>query len=91
MNNDSSSQQSYWPEKEIILKENNKGLYSVHVYLISKHIADFIYDLALSTIASTIFYWIVGLHPEFKRYLLAMLVAFIVAQAASSAGMDCTF
>jgi ATP-binding cassette, subfamily G (WHITE), eye pigment precursor transporter len=77
---------TFTQELPIFLKEHDSGMYSSHVYYISKTLVDLPVFILLPFLLVTIVYWMAALNPAWQAYLTACCILALVANAAISFG-----
>lgn len=61
-------------------------MYRTDVYYICKQIAELPIFVLIPVIFISIFYWMVGFNEEVERFLITMLITFLVVQVVVSFG-----
>jgi ABC-type multidrug transport system ATPase subunit/ABC-type multidrug transport system permease subunit len=74
-------------ERKIFLFQNMDGLYSTFAYYVAKLVAEIPVFLIEITLFSTIFYWMVNLHPGAAQFFLFITYCFLIANVAFSFGV----
>ena len=73
-------------EVPIFLREHFNGMYRTDVYFLCKQIAEFPLFIITPVLFVAIFYYMVGMNPEFDRFLIACAVVLMVTQVVVSFG-----
>ncbi|XP_006826033.1 protein white-like [Saccoglossus kowalevskii] len=75
------------PESIMFFREHFNGMYRTDTYYISKTLAEIPTAFFVALLAGTAAYWMIGLNPAIERYLLHILLLFLVGIAAASLGI----
>ncbi|GAB1608807.1 protein white-like [Argonauta hians] len=73
-------------EMAVILRDFKSKLYSVEMYYLCKSLADIPFQVIFPLLLNAIVYWMVGLNPDFTRFLESCAVLVLVSCIASSFG-----
>ena len=65
-------------ELPIFLREHFNGMYRTDVYFISKQLAELPSFIVSPILFVAIFYYMVGLNPDFKRFVICCLIILLV-------------
>lgn len=71
-----------------LLFDHSSKMYHVSAYFIGNSLADLVLQLIYPIVFGTITYWVCGLHPDFSRFLvflLILVVSTVVAQSLAHA------
>ncbi|GAB1608806.1 protein white-like [Argonauta hians] len=73
-------------EIPVILRDFKSKLYSVEMYYLCKTLVDIPFQVVFTTLLNAIAYWMVGLNPDFTRFIMSCVVLSLVGCTASSFG-----
>ena len=73
-------------ELPILLREHFKGMYRVDAYFLTRQLAELPPFIISPLIFLGIFYFMIGLNPEFERFLIACAVVLLMVQVVMSFG-----
>lgn len=73
-------------ERGVLMKERATGSYRMSAYFISKTISEVPFLFLYPTVYIIINYWLVGLNPNFARFVLHILVIWLVSFTSESFG-----
>ena len=68
------------------MREHFNGAYRVETYYLTKQLAELPIFLVLPVIFTSIMYWMVGLNPEFERFVICALIILLLTQVVVSWG-----
>ncbi|XP_078612477.1 protein white-like [Branchiostoma floridae x Branchiostoma japonicum] len=78
--------QTFPLEVGIFKREHGDGMYRTDVYFICKVLAQIPATTVVAFVYTTIAYWMVGLYPGWKQYLIAVATMILVANVGMSFG-----
>ncbi|CAG0919856.1 unnamed protein product, partial [Notodromas monacha] len=78
-------------ELPIFLREHFNGMYRVDVYFLSKMLAELPLFILYPTLFTVITYYMIGLNPEFIRFLICVAIVILVSNCACSFGKAIPF
>ncbi|XP_054719148.1 protein white-like [Uloborus diversus] len=73
-------------EQPIFLREHWNGMYRTDVYFICKTLAEAPILMMMTVMFITILYWMVGLNPDYKAFLISLAIFILIANTAASFG-----
>ncbi|CAH1245185.1 ABCG1 [Branchiostoma lanceolatum] len=78
--------QTFPLELDIFKREHRNGMYRTDVYFICKVLAEMPISIILPLIYTSVVYWMVGLYPGWKQYLIAVGVTVLAANVSTAFG-----
>jgi len=82
-----SSLFSFPPERVVLRKERQSGSFRLSAFFFSKVFSDLPVQISYPIIFGTISYWMIGLNPDFGRFLRFLVVLVTTSLVASSFGL----
>ena len=73
-------------ELPILLREHFKGMYRVDAYFLTRQLAELPPFIISPLIFLSIFYFMIGLNPDFEKFLIACGVILLMVQVVMSFG-----
>mmetsp|Transcript_26006 Transcript_26006/g.66028 ORF Transcript_26006/g.66028 Transcript_26006/m.66028 type:complete len:645 (-) Transcript_26006:1612-3546(-) len=75
------------PEKHIVTRERATGSYRLLPYFLAKTIGDFMNTIAFPFVYYVLMYWIIGLYPDFGRFVTFLVIGLSCIIAGQSLGL----
>eukprot|EP01104_Vermistella_antarctica_P013164 TRINITY_DN3949_c0_g2_i1.p1 TRINITY_DN3949_c0_g2~~TRINITY_DN3949_c0_g2_i1.p1 ORF type:complete len:818 (+),score=162.59 TRINITY_DN3949_c0_g2_i1:127-2580(+) len=81
---------SFPPERGVLRKERDAGLYRLSAYYLARTLAEFPIDIMLPLIMCTITYWMIGLVAEWWRFFNLCFIILLTYTVGQSIGFTIT-
>ncbi len=77
----------FWNELPVFMREHYNGTYRTDVYYLAKTTAELPLYICLPAIFLSISYWMIGMNPSGDRFIIAISIAILITNVASSFGL----
>lgn len=67
-------------ELGIFMREHFNGMYRTDTYFLTRLMAELPVQIVSPIISTSIFYWMVGMNPDFSRFLMCCVINILLVQ-----------